>query len=121
MVALDGGAATIGRAADNKVVIADQRVSSHHSVVEPETGGGHRLRDLGSRFGTMLNGQLVESAQLAQGDEIQIGPVAMVYETHAAPASVQVERRIVASPPGRHPSPNATTGASGNQTSDPAS
>jgi len=117
MVALDKGATAIGRAADNKIIIADQHVSSHHAVIESEKGGGHRLRDLGSRYGTMLNGQLVESAQLAQGDEIRIGPVALVYEAHAAPPSVRAERRVVLSPPGRHPSDGATTGTSDGKSS----
>jgi len=113
MVALGSGPATVGRSADNTIVVADQHVSSHHAVIDPQEGGGHRLRDLGSRYGTRLNGQLVESAQLAQGDEIEIGPVALVYETHAAPLSVQVGRRVVPSPPGRHPASGGTTGTSG--------
>jgi small-conductance mechanosensitive channel len=109
--ALGGSPASVGRASDNTIVVADQHVSSHHAIIESyETG--HRLRDLNSRYGTLLNGQWVESAVLAQGDEISIGPIAMVYETHTAPLSVQVERRVVPAPPGRYVSPGATTGVS---------
>ncbi len=82
--ALGTGNTTIGRAAENRLVVADQAISNHHAIIEPHEGG-HQLRDLGSRSGTLLNGQRIESAVLAQGDEIRIGPVALVYETHAAP------------------------------------
>lgn len=120
MIALGAGPATIGRAGDNTIVIADQRVSSHHAVVEVEEGGGHRLRDLGSRDGTRLNNQLVESAHLVQGDEIRVGPVALVYETHSVPPSLHVARRVVPASPGRHSSDGDTKGTSGGQPAKPA-
>lgn len=105
---------TIGRATENSIVVADPHVSNRHATVEPHEAG-FRLRDLGSRYGTHLNGKLIESAQLAQGDEITIGPVALVFETHAAPRSFKTEGRIVPAPPGRHASPGgATVGMSGN-------
>ncbi len=112
LFALGSGSATVGRAADSTIVMVDQHVSNHHAVIEPHEGG-HRLRDLGSRYGTLLNGQLVESALLAQGDEIRIGPVALVYETRAAPPSVRIERRVVPAPPGRYSVPGTTAGISG--------
>ncbi len=104
--ALGGASTSVGRAADNRIVFADQHVSNHHAIIEPMEGG-YRLRDLGSRFGTRLNGQLIESATLVQGDEILIGPVAMVYESHGMPPSVLAERRMVPAPPGRHAAPSA--------------
>src|SRR5262245_39646705 len=47
------------------------------------------LRDLGSRNGTLVNGQLVNGErQLAHGEQIQVGPV--VFEVHFdAPAEGQ--------------------------------
>jgi len=105
---LGAGSATLGRGVENTIVMADQHVSNHHAVIEPFEGG-YRLRDLGSRYGSLLNGQMVESATLAPGDEIRIGPYAMVYETHAVPPSVPVERRVVLSPPGRHVVPGTPT------------
>lgn len=102
--------ATIGRTADSTIIVSDQRVSNRHAVIEV-FDGGHRLRDLGSRHGTQVNGQLVESAQLAQGDEINIGPIAMVYETNWAPPGVRTASRCVPARPGRHLPPDATAGA----------
>jgi small-conductance mechanosensitive channel len=106
---------TIGRAAESTILVSDQRVSNHQAVIEP-LDGGHRLRDLGSRHGTRVNGQLVESAQLVQGDEICIGPIAMVYEMNWAPPSVGTAGRFVPAPPGRHQPVGNTSGTSGSAT-----
>ena len=103
--------AFIGRNEDCAIQVSDQHVSGRHAVIEP-CDGGHRLRDLGSRRGTLVNGQLVESALLASGDEIRVGPVALVYEVQSVPPSVCAENRIVLAPPGRHVPPGATSGAS---------
>jgi small-conductance mechanosensitive channel len=111
MFMLGEAPATLGRAAENTIIVTDPHVSSRHLVIEPQEGG-HRLRDLGSRYGTLLNGQLIESAQLAQGDEIRVGSVVFVYETHVAPVSVRVERRVVPAPPGRHVAPGSTVATS---------
>jgi small-conductance mechanosensitive channel len=98
----------IGRNADCTIQISDQHVSGRHAVIE-KCEGGHILRDLGSRRGTQVNGELVESARLASGDEIRIGPVAMVYEVHSVQPYVKAETRIVPAPPGRHVPPGATS------------
>lgn len=116
MFPLQAAPVTIGRAADNTITVADLHVSNRHASIEPQKEGC-LLRDLGSRYGTLLNGQLIESAHLVQGDEIVIGPVAFVYETHAVPLTVKAERRVVPAPPGRHATPSgatvATSGTSG--------
>jgi small-conductance mechanosensitive channel len=103
-------AATIGRAADNTIVVSDQRVSNRQAIIEPHEGG-HRLRDLESRHGTSVNGQLVVSARLSPGDVIGVGPISLVYETNWAPPAVRAAARVVAAPPGRHLPPGATSGA----------
>jgi small-conductance mechanosensitive channel len=77
--------ATIGRAPECTLVVSDPHVSNEHAVIEPE-GDRYRLRDLGSRHGTILNGNPVTVATLDQGDEIRIDPITLVYETHFAPA-----------------------------------
>lgn len=113
MLALGGAAVTVGRAADSAIAVADPHVSNRHAVIEPHEGG-YRLRDLGSRYGTRVNGQLVESARLAQGDEIGVGPVVLVFESHEAPDTVRMESRVVPAAPGRHAAPGgATVGTSG--------
>lgn len=63
---------SIGRRPGSDLVLPDPRVSRDHAVVEA-AGGGWRLRDLGSRNGTIVNGQPVSEADLRDGDRIAIG------------------------------------------------
>lgn len=62
----------IGRAPDGDLVLPDPRVSRHHAVVD-RVDGGFQLRDLGSRNGTLVNGQSVAEADLRDGDRVTIG------------------------------------------------
>ncbi len=65
---------TIGRAADNHLVIEHPQVSRYHAVLE-RLGARFHLRDLRSANGVYLNGQRVErETWLKEGDEIRIGP-----------------------------------------------
>jgi len=67
---------SIGRHSSNKVIIADDMASRQHAVVERVTEG-FRLRDLDSRNGVKVNGQLVKSALILPGDVITIGKTIM--------------------------------------------
>ncbi|MBN1491341.1 MAG: Flp pilus assembly complex ATPase component TadA [Phycisphaerae bacterium] len=67
---------TIGRRADNTIVIEDKLASRYHCSLEP-TEGGFILCDLGSRNGTKVNGERVERALVGDGDEIAIGHTVM--------------------------------------------
>ena len=85
----------IGRAADCEVRVSpmDAVVSSNHAVVTL-TPRGYVIQDLASRNGTLVNGQSIERAPLADGDAIQLGqggPVIrfdQVAETLAGQADV---------------------------------
>lgn len=69
----DGGTISIGRHADNTIVIQDDRASRFHCVVE-RTAAGATLRDLKSRNGVKVNEQSIqESLPLKNGDVIRIG------------------------------------------------
>jgi ABC transport system ATP-binding/permease protein len=67
---------SIGRAADNEVVLDSERASRRHARIDRREGGsGFSLSDLGSRHGTLLNGERVRNAEraLRSGDTIEIG------------------------------------------------
>ncbi len=63
---------TVGRLPDNSVVIADEKASRHHCVIEPWQGG-FRVRDLNSSNGTKLNDKKVLAEMLDNGDVVRIG------------------------------------------------
>ena len=72
-VVITDGELTIGRADDNGLVIAHERTSRRHARVYADQGRWW-VADLGSRHGTLLNGErLREDARpLDNGDAIAI-------------------------------------------------
>jgi hypothetical protein len=67
--------ATLGRAADNSVVLPDTYTSAYHARLDRRDGEWW-LTDLASRNGTRLNGvPITKPAPLADGDVIGIGQV----------------------------------------------
>ncbi len=75
------GTLRIGRAEDNDVVLPSQRVSRHHAELV-SNAGEVRIRDLGSRNGTSLNGRSVGSVSrtLRPGDVVLLGPYTLRAE-----------------------------------------
>ncbi len=71
-IELGADAVTIGRLANNTLVLDQEGVSRQHAVVERVEGVWH-VRDLGSRNGTRVNGARVECRRLEHGDVIQVG------------------------------------------------
>ncbi|NCX98204.1 MAG: FHA domain-containing protein, partial [Planctomycetia bacterium] len=70
---------TLGRAPTNRIVVHDERASRFHAEVFA-TDSGWMIRDLDSRNGTLLEGQLlVGDRRLEAGDSFQIGLTEVVY------------------------------------------
>ncbi|RKY15710.1 MAG: hypothetical protein DRQ55_19210, partial [Planctomycetota bacterium] len=68
------GRLVIGSSAERaSLVVTGQGVADVHCAIGRIKGGGWALRDLGSEFGTIVNGERVETARLAAGDEILLG------------------------------------------------
>src|SRR4051812_10625983 len=63
---------TIGRHPTNMVVLADGMASRYHCVIE-KGQDGLRVRDLDSSNGTRVNGQVIKTWRLGDGDVVQIG------------------------------------------------
>lgn len=69
---------SIGRGADNAMVVKDAMASRHHAVILQRGAGDYQLTDLGSRNGTFVNGRrLLAPHTLADGDVIEIGDARM--------------------------------------------
>ncbi len=74
----------IGRHPDNDIVIMDDLASRFHCIVEPD-GPGFRVRDLGSRNGTVLNNDKIDCATLNPGDVIRIGQQTFTFKAGGRP------------------------------------
>jgi ABC transport system ATP-binding/permease protein len=72
------GAAKIGRAIDNDIVIADVLASRYHAYLVP-TPLGAEIRDASSANGTFVNGVRVGAATLTEGDVVTIGNVDLAF------------------------------------------
>ena len=79
-IKLEAAEVTIGRNADNMVVLAHPLVSGHHAKLVRE-GGAYRVVDLHSTNHVYVNGSAVTNHLLKMGDELRIGPYRLVYET----------------------------------------
>jgi hypothetical protein len=77
--AFDGSGLTIGRSADNDLVLADSRVSRHHARIAGRRGT-LVYADLGSTNGSRVNGVQVGELVLGAGDRIEIGDTVIVVE-----------------------------------------
>ena len=73
-----GERTTIGRSPDCDVFLDDVTVSRRHALLV-ERDGGFFIEDLGSLNGTFVNRKRVESAQLEDGDELQIGKYRLTF------------------------------------------
>jgi len=81
---LGNGQTRIGRALDNEAVIEGDGVSRYHARLTLEAGIA-RLEDLGSKNGTMVNGQRIEGPRdLASGDVVTIPGWTLRFEAEDA-------------------------------------
>lgn len=90
-------AMTIGRSEDNDIVIDDRWVSRRHARIRVD-GQQYIVEDLGSKNGTLVNGQRIEGPRgLADGDEIQITPlIALTFVDYGATAPLPTEAQAQA-------------------------
>jgi len=70
-----GGRLLLGRSSGCQLVFADDTVSRRHAELRM-TDGRWILRDLGSSNGTWVNGRQVMEAEVAPGDDVQLGSCA---------------------------------------------
>ena len=73
-----GERTTIGRSPDCPVFLDDVTVSRKHAVLV-ERDGRWFVEDQGSLNGTFVNRRRVESAELSDGDELQIGKYRLTF------------------------------------------
>jgi predicted component of type VI protein secretion system len=110
------GAVTIGRAPSADVSIDHRTLSREHTRVYGENGR-YFVRDLESKNGTYLNGELVRRPEpLKPGDRIKVGPATFVFATDPddppaeRPAAPAPEPRPAAVAPPSRPRARAAAG-----------
>jgi DNA-binding NtrC family response regulator/pSer/pThr/pTyr-binding forkhead associated (FHA) protein len=76
---LGGGRITIGRSAENNIVLQDSLVSRHHAELEFDGQSVH-LRDVGGKNPIRVNGSEVQDYRLLHGDRITIGHTELLFD-----------------------------------------
>lgn len=82
---LDQPTTSAGRHPDSDIFLDDVTVSRRHAEFRLE-GNEFHVVDVGSLNGTYVNREPVDSASLANGDEVQIGKFRLVFLTGPKPA-----------------------------------
>ena len=77
---IDKDVTTAGRHPESDIFLDDVTVSRRHAEFRRDDGKFF-IRDAGSLNGTYVNRQRVEEAQLASGDELQIGKFKLTFYT----------------------------------------
>ena len=75
--ALTDDVVTIGRHPDSSIFLDDVTVSRRHAEVR-RSGNTLELVDVGSLNGTYVNGDRIDTVQLAEGDQLQVGKFKLV-------------------------------------------
>lgn len=78
---LEGDSFTVGRDANNDIVIPDPRVSSRHLILKRSASGNFILNDLGATNPTRINGRVSTLAELSHGDTLMLGDTYARYES----------------------------------------
>ena len=76
---LSGRPVVVGRSRSCQLALTDDRASKEHLRIE-WSGGAYRLTDLGSSFGTRVNGRPAAEHVLADLDRIAVGDSVIVFE-----------------------------------------
>ncbi len=75
---IDKDLTTVGRHPESDIFLDDVTVSRRHAEIE-RRDGAFFIRDVGSLNGTYVNRQRVDRAELANGDEVQIGKFKLTF------------------------------------------
>ncbi len=105
------GTTTVGRSPESQIVLNDSKVSRAHLSLTPRDGAV-QAADLGSTFGTLLNGKpLTAPAALKPGDRLSVGPFVLTFSDQAPAAQGE---------PAAHPAPKKDEEAADGIAQDPA-
>ena len=75
----------IGTGPTMPIQLHDERVNPFHAAIQRDPKGMRHVLDVGSKTGTFVNGQLIDSkCALKEGDEIQVGDTVLLFTYHSA-------------------------------------
>lgn len=89
-IPLPSSVTVIGRRADCDLYAPLLSVSKRHCQLNCDDGA-LRIRDLGSRNGTYVNGERINGeTELKAGDRVKIGPLTFLFQIDGEPANSEI-------------------------------
>jgi pSer/pThr/pTyr-binding forkhead associated (FHA) protein len=89
---LESDRATVGKAPENDVALADDPTASHLHAMLERFPAGWCVTDLGSSNGTWVNGERIWSShRLRHGDEIRVGQTRLIFRDALSATGAQTE------------------------------
>lgn len=70
---------TIGRHPESGIFLDDITVSRRHAEVRRQPDGDYIVADVGSLNGTYVDGERIDSADLREGSQLQVGKFRLVF------------------------------------------
>ncbi|MBI5543276.1 MAG: sigma 54-interacting transcriptional regulator [Deltaproteobacteria bacterium] len=89
---------------DQMLELPDSWASSQHALLEPTPEGGYQIVDQGSRNGTLVSGQRIQTAPLRDRDLVEIGHTLLCYRR----IEERLARPLLAAPEGVRLGPTFT-------------
>ena len=100
---LKDGTTLIGRLPTCDLVLNDPSVSRHHASMRVADGRCY-VQDVGSRFGTFVNGEQVlatqDAVEIKQGDTLKLGELALKLEQNLPETAILTEDHEISEGPG---------------------
>ena len=97
---LPSNVTVIGRRHNCDLCIPLMSVSKRHCQLNHDNGV-LKIRDLGSRNGTHLNGKRIDEAVIKPGDSLKVGPLEFVLQVNGQPEQVVSSTSATADLPGK--------------------
>ena len=90
-----GGKLLVGRNIDCDVVLGERNVSREHAEFFYDPTGALCVRDVGSRYGTRLNNELIiDAIPFSEGDILEVGDFAIEIAGNTKPTSQTTKRNM---------------------------
>ncbi|MBI5071023.1 MAG: adventurous gliding motility protein GltG [Deltaproteobacteria bacterium] len=101
----------IGKLASAHLVLDDEQVARIHAVIEVAQDGRMSIIDMGSTWGTLVNGRRITKGPLQGGDQIAIGGLRIEVVAEAPAAAPRPEMRTAPAPEAVRPAAQAPLAA----------
>jgi len=105
---LPSSVTVIGRRSDCDLYIPLMPISRRHCQLNHDKGV-LKIRDLGSRNGTYLNGKRISEAVVQAGDYIKVGPLKFVFQIDGQPENIKMPNVAMQQAPQEGTSTDAST------------